>query len=183
LRGSDRSGGERGGMSHNRGGSGGVIALCIHQSGNDWSNLTKDLGNLAGRLRKDSDCMTLLTSAGSTSNTVFGMLANPSPYFAIADYLQGPSGDNLAGVTDAFPDQPHVVLNGLDYSNSNSNSNQRMNFLTILHEMAHYTGVFGPENVPGNPTSKANDQTIMDNCNKTLLGIRIPRSNSRFLDF
>jgi hypothetical protein len=94
------------------------------------------------------------------------ILSNPSIYFSVALTILTSNNASLFGTTNDLIGGPAIVLlEALFYGGDQENEE-----LTILHELAHYTHVFGPENADNNPTSTANDTTITQNCSKTLLG-------------
>jgi hypothetical protein len=149
----------------NGSGKAGTVYTCVHQSGNDWKDLVSDLNSLKKALAKDPNCDNLLTSAGTSMSGINSVLSNPAMYYSLALGILY-QGQNLAGTTfDMIGGTTFVLSSGLFQGSSEFEAE-----LTILHELAHYAGVFPPENAAGSPTSAANDQTITKDCSKTLLG-------------
>jgi hypothetical protein len=146
-------------------GKAGTIYTCLHQSGSDWKELGSDLKSLIKDLAKDTNCDNLLTSAGTSMSQIDNVLSNPAVYYTLGTIWY--QGQYLAGTTyDLIGGTSMVLASGL----FGQGAGEYQAFLTVLHELAHYTNVFGPENVSGNPSSAQNDQTITKDCSKTLLG-------------
>ena len=150
----------------NGAGKAGTLYFCLHQSGNDWNELGSDLKSLKKALAKDPNCDKLLTSGDLSMSDINDVLSDPSRYFTLANLISAPNGNRLSGTTNDLIGPASMVLQAGLFSGTNTFQAE----LTILHEMAHYAGVFGPENVSGNPTSDQNDQTVTKDCSKTLLG-------------
>ena len=94
------------------------------------------------------------------------VLSNPMMNFSLAIYILSPTNVSLLGTTkDLIGGPPIVLLSALFQGSSETDA-----ATTILHELAHFGGVFGAESVPGNPSSADNDQTIAKDCSKTLFG-------------
>jgi hypothetical protein len=71
------------------------------------------------------------------------------------------TGDIEAGTTNDVGVPTPIIINAATYG-----SNQPTNFLTILHELAHFLGVIPVDGTTA--LSKQNDQTVIDNCSKTI---------------
>jgi RHS repeat-associated protein len=120
-----------------------------HHSGNDWNRLTQQLKSIDRSLKKDPKCEKLLTSEGVTMTTINGYLLNPIGTFTMADNIVTAAGAVFAGSTNDL--SPGMVINSSAYMKSDALNDA----LTILHELAHFTGVFPAENIAGNPSSLA----------------------------
>jgi hypothetical protein len=148
-------------------GKAGTLYVCLHQSGSDWKNLGGDLKSLEKALANDPNCDKLLTSGGTSMSQINNVLSNPAMYYTLASSILTANNQYPFATTNDLIGGPAMVfLSSLFQAGASTYEAD----LTILHEMAHYTGVFGAENVPGNPSSATNDQTITKDCSKTLLG-------------
>jgi len=142
----------------------GVFYTCFHQSGSDWKRLTSDLKTLDKRLDKDPSCEKFLTENGASMDEIDAYLLDPATTFTLAGTIVTLSGEVKAGTENDVPEQTKIIINSYVYGISN----RATNFLTVLHELAHLTGVIQTEG-PG-ITSSHNDDIIRANCSKTIGG-------------
>lgn len=140
-----------------------VFYTCFHQSGADWTHLTTDLKQVDARLQSDPECDKFLTSLGVTMTQIDSYLQNPNGTFTLAGTITeiNPVGV-LAGTTNDTGVPTPIIINSWVYQRAS----QYQDFLTILHELAHYVKVIPSDGAPA--LSQANDKTVIANCGKTL---------------
>jgi hypothetical protein len=90
-------------------------------------------------------------------------LQNPASTFTLATgILNLNDGSILAGTTKDIGVPTSIIINWATYATSN----QMTNSLTVLHELAHLLGLIPTDGTP--TSSKNNDQTVIDECGKTI---------------
>ena len=140
--------------------------ICFHQSGKDWNSFTASLSKLDKRLDKDPECEKFLTAHGYTMAQINGYLTDPATMFTLANLIAGFSPPGvLAGTTNDNTGQTPIIINSSAYQATD----QYEQFLTVLHELGHYTGVLAGDHGPqAGTTSGDNDALVIANCSKTL---------------
>jgi RHS repeat-associated protein len=140
--------------------------VCFHQSGADWTSFTASLTRLDKRLDRDPTCEKFLTANGVSMTQINSYLTDPATTFTLANLILSFNPPNiLAGTTNDVPSQTPIIINSSAYQGMS----QYEQFLTILHELGHYTGVLAGDHGSGaGTTSTDNDNLVIQNCSKTL---------------